>query len=143
VKGDIRAEIAAERARDVEKYGAAQGLSLPSARVLPLVPFLQDPAVICEVKRRSPSVKNINMDLDPVQQAISYAERGIKSISVLTEQNYFSGSLEDLVSIKTALPEISVLRKDFLLTEEDVEVSYRAGADAFLLIASRKCMSLG
>ena len=133
---DIRAEIAARRAEDIKRAGAAQGLELPAERELPLVPFLQQPAVICEVKRCSPSVKNINLDLDPVEQAGHYADSGIKSISVLTEQNYFKGSLEDLNRIKTEYPALSVLRKDFLLTEEDVEVSYIAGADAFLLIAS-------
>ena len=55
---------------------------------------------------------------------------------MLTEQDRFDGSLEDLGRIKEALPGLSVLRKDFLLDVEDVEVSWRAGADAVLLIAS-------
>ena len=55
---------------------------------------------------------------------------------MLTEQDRFDGSLEDLLRIKEALPGLSVLRKDFLLDVEDVEVSWRAGADAVLLIAS-------
>ncbi|HAK45847.1 MAG TPA: bifunctional indole-3-glycerol phosphate synthase/phosphoribosylanthranilate isomerase [Spirochaeta sp.] len=133
---DIRAEIAGRRALDVQSFGAAQGLKLPEERALPVVPFLQDPRVICEIKRKSPSVSNIDTSLDPVELARKYSEAGIRSISVLTEQNYFSGSLADLIAVKTALPEMAVLRKDFLLTEEDVEVSFRAGADAFLLIAS-------
>lgn len=133
---DIRAEIADRRAADIRVKGAAQGLTIPSERVLPLVPFLQSPGVICEVKRCSPSVKNIDRSLDPVELAQRYNDAGIRSISVLTEQNYFNGSLADLMAIKKALPDTAVLRKDFLLTEEDVKVSFRAGADAFLLIAS-------
>ena len=133
---DIRAEIAKRRAADIERVGAAQGFDIPAERSLPLVPFLRSPGVICEVKRCSPSVSNIDKALDPVKLAKKYAAAGIKSISVLTEQNYFSGSLADLMAIKTALTDTAVLRKDFLLTEEDVEISYRAGADAYLLIAS-------
>ncbi|MDC7227703.1 MAG: bifunctional indole-3-glycerol phosphate synthase/phosphoribosylanthranilate isomerase [Spirochaetales bacterium] len=133
---DIRAEIARRRAADIQTVGAGQGLNIPEKRMLPLVPFLQSPGVICEVKRCSPSVKNINNLLDPVLLARKYVESGICSISVLTEQNYFSGSLADLINIKTAMPEVAILRKDFLLDPEDVEISFRAGADAFLLIAS-------
>ena len=133
---DIRAGIAARRAEDIKREGAAQGLKLPGARHLPLNRFPQDPPVICEVKRYSPSVNDIDRDLEPAELARSYLDAGVMNISVLTEQNFFGGSLKDLIIIKTAMPEASVLRKDFLLSEEDVEISFLAGADAFLLIAS-------
>jgi len=133
---DIRAEIAEKRREDIIKYGAAQGLNLPEVRRLPLMSFPQEPPVICEIKRFSPSVKNIDRGLDPVIQAGKYVEAGIKNISILTEQNYFGGSLQDLTAVKSAYPEASVLRKDFLLSVEDVEISCRGGADAFLLIAA-------
>lgn len=133
---DIKAEIAEKRAADIERAGAAQGLSLPEERQLPLNPFPQEPPVICEIKRFSPSVKNIDRGLEPVEQAGKYLTAGIRNISILTEQNYFGGSLADLIAVKTRYPEASILRKDFLLTAEDVEISFRAGADAFLLIAS-------
>ena len=133
---DIRAEIAERRAEDTARTGAAQGIELPAERELPLVQFLNAPRVICEVKRCSPSIKNINLDLNPAEQAGHYYNSGIRNVSVLTEQNYFNGGLEDLIKIKTAFPDLSVLRKDFLLTEEDIDVSYRSGADAVLLIAS-------
>ena len=136
MKTDIRAEIAGRRAADVARDGAAQRCSIPKTRAVPLNPFPLQPPVICEIKRCSPSVSNINLDLDPVDQAGRYVASGIRNISVLTEQNYFKGSISDLVSVKEACPEASVLRKDFLLTVEDIEVSYRAGADAVLLIAS-------
>ena len=71
-----------------------------------------------------------------MEQARVYAAHGARSISVLTEQDHFGGSLDDLMRIKEALPDVAVLRKDFLLDVEDVEVSWRAGADAVLLIAS-------
>jgi indole-3-glycerol phosphate synthase/phosphoribosylanthranilate isomerase len=60
---------------------------------------------------------------------------GIQTVSILTEEEYFSGSLNDLYSVKNAFPQLCVMRKDFLFDEEDIEVSYRAGADAVLLIA--------
>jgi indole-3-glycerol phosphate synthase/phosphoribosylanthranilate isomerase len=71
-----------------------------------------------------------------VEQARTYADHGVRNVSVLTEQDRFDGSLEDLVRIKEALPGLSVLRKDFLVDVEDVRVSWRAGADAVLLITS-------
>ncbi|MFO8041560.1 MAG: bifunctional indole-3-glycerol phosphate synthase/phosphoribosylanthranilate isomerase, partial [Alkalispirochaeta sp.] len=60
---------------------------------------------------------------------------GAGAVSVLTEQDHFSGSLSDLIAVKRAYPDLSVLRKDFLLEPVDVEVAWRAGADAVLVIA--------
>jgi indole-3-glycerol phosphate synthase/phosphoribosylanthranilate isomerase len=128
--------IVTQRRRRIQQQGHALGATLPAARALPLVPFGADPFLVCEVKRRSPSRGDIAPDLDALAQARLYAARGVRSISVLTEEDNFGGSLDDLAAIKTALPHVAVLRKDFLLDEEDVEVSWRAGADAVLLIAS-------
>ena len=146
--------IVAQRRSRIGKQGHALGASLPAARTLPRVPFGADPFLVCEVKRRSPSRGDIAPDMDALAQARLYAARGVRSISVLTEEDNFGGSLDDLMAIKTALPHIAVLRKDFLLDEEDIEASWRAGADAVLLIASvldpaalaamhRKARSLG
>ena len=106
------------------------------ARETPVVPFGRSPHVICEIKRSSPSRGEINSELQPATQAGRYVGAGITSISVLTEEDHFSGSLLDLMEIKRAFPYVSVLRKDFLLYPEDIDVSFRAGADAVLLIAS-------
>ena len=92
--------------------------------------------LIAEVKRRSPSKGDIADIPDPAAQAGRYAEAGFKRISVLTEEARFGGFLADLIAVKTAHPELAVLRKDFLLDVEDIEVSWRAGADAVLLIAT-------
>jgi indole-3-glycerol phosphate synthase/phosphoribosylanthranilate isomerase len=132
----IRDQIVARRRERVRREGHALGVAVPAVRTVPLVPFLRDPGVICEIKRRSPSRGDIDATLDPVTQASRYAERGIRSLSVLTEEDHFSGSLRDLIDVKQRQPELAVLRKDFLLDEEDIELSYRAGADAVLLIAS-------
>jgi indole-3-glycerol phosphate synthase/phosphoribosylanthranilate isomerase len=132
----ILQEIAAVRRDRISRQGHAMGADLPAARTAPLVPFGADPFIICEVKRRSPSRGGIAPGRDAVEQARTYAAHGVRSVSVLTEQDRFDGSLKDLVEIKQALPELSVLRKDFLLDAQDIEVSWRAGADAVLLIAS-------
>lgn len=133
---DIRARIIAERKRDVEKKGACLGHAVPARRTMPIVPFSTEPFVICEVKRRSPSRGTIAKGLDAAAQAGLYVQNGIRSISCLTEENSFGGSLADLLVIKNSYPGIAVLRKDFLCNVEDIDVSWRAGADAVLLIAA-------
>lgn len=139
---DILIKIAEDRKKRIEKEGANQGLNIPSERELPLCPF-GDPEnrsngrfVIAEVKKKSPSKGVINDRIDPAAQAAKYIECGATHISVLTEEAYFGGSLNDLIAVKKAHPNATVLRKDFLFTIEDVDISYRVGADAFLLIAS-------
>lgn len=131
----ILEDIVRQRRERLKNSGYAMGCAIPEQRVAPLTPFLSGPPVICEIKRKSPSSGAFAPSLDPVDQAGIYAGKGIKSISVLTEQDAFSGSLEDLMRAKKAFPEIAFLRKDFLLEEEDIRVSWRAGADAVLLIA--------
>ncbi len=133
---NIRDTIVASRRLRLEKIGHNQGLDIPLRRQLPLVPFKNPPLLICEIKRRSPSRGAIAPELDPEEVAKAYSRAGVGSFSVLTEEDYFAGSLKDLMEVKAALPHASVLRKDFLLDETDIEVSYRAGADAVLLIAS-------
>lgn len=90
-------------------------------------------AIIAEFKRRSPSRGDIAPLGDPGATALRYAERGAAALSVLTEPHHFSGSPADLIAARrvTGLP---VLRKDFLLSEADVDESLRMGADAVLLI---------
>jgi len=92
--------------------------------------------LIAEVKRASPSRGVIRADLDPVRLAGSYARCGAAAISVLTESRYFGGSRQDLESIRRALPDIPLLRKDFILKPYQVFESYAWGADAVLLIVA-------
>ncbi len=127
--------VAAKKADKSEKSGFFSR-ALPKERTQRIIPFDTDPFLICEIKKASPSRGNIALDIDPLEQAGIYAAKGVRSISVLTEERYFKGSLSCLASVKEAYPELAVLRKDFLLDREDIEVSYLAGADAVLLIAS-------
>ncbi len=133
---DILQKIAAERRARIGELGHTLGVPVPERREHALVPFGRDPFVICEIKRKSPSRGNIDADLDPREQARRYVENGVRTISVLTEEGHFGGSLADLMQVKAAYPQVAVLRKDFLLDVEDIDISYRAGADAVLLIAA-------
>jgi indole-3-glycerol phosphate synthase/phosphoribosylanthranilate isomerase len=133
----ILGEIVRVRRERIKRLGHCEGAHVPSEReAAPPRPFGVDPFLVCEIKRRSPSKGNINNSLNPLEQAKIYTERGASHISILTESDYFGGSLDDLMAVRKAFPEARILRKDFLLDLEDVDVAYRAGADAFLLIAS-------
>jgi len=94
--------------------------------------------LIAEVKKASPSKGVIRHQFDPVAIARSFASSGAAAISVLTESEYFQGSLEYLQDIKQALrgKRIPLLRKDFILEPYQVYQSRAYGADALLLIVS-------
>jgi indole-3-glycerol phosphate synthase len=91
--------------------------------------------VIAEVKRRSPSKGDLNVDLDPAHQAELYARGGASCLSVLTDREFFGGSPEDLAAARSAV-EVPVLRKDFTVCEADVADARLMGADAVLLIVA-------
>jgi indole-3-glycerol phosphate synthase/phosphoribosylanthranilate isomerase len=132
---DILDEIVARRREDYLRLGPTFGCEVPAHRIRPVVPFLAGPGTILEIKRASPSKGDIAPDLDPVTLAGQYGAAGSKNVSVLTESRFFKGTLSDLVSVSSRYFDLSFLRKDFILYEEEIEVSYRAGADAVLLIA--------
>lgn len=89
--------------------------------------------IIAEIKRASPSKGDINANVDIVRQAKDYERGGACAISVLTEEDRFRGSLEDLRAVKKIVS-VPVLRKDFIFDEYQVYESAAAGADALLLI---------
>ncbi len=89
--------------------------------------------LICELKKASPSKGLILKDYDPIKIAKIYEESGAKAISVLTESDFFLGSLNDLKDVKNATT-IPVLRKDFILDDYQLYESRYFGADCILLI---------
>lgn len=92
--------------------------------------------VIAELKRRSPSKGVIREVYDPVAIARSYESAGATALSVLTEEDFFDGSLAHLRAVRGALPLIPVLRKDFVFDEYQLFESAEAGATAVLLIVA-------
>jgi indole-3-glycerol phosphate synthase len=91
--------------------------------------------VIAEVKRRSPSKGWLREDLDVAQLARAYGDGGATAISVLTDAEHFSGSLDDLVTVAQTV-NLPLLRKDFTVSENDVLDAADAGASAVLLIVA-------
>jgi indole-3-glycerol phosphate synthase len=110
---------------------ALQGATLDLARAL------EDThtRLIAEVKRASPSRGILCPDFDPVELAKKYVQGGAAAISVLTEANYFEGSIDHLTAIRKEI-NLPLLRKDFIFDPYQVYESRSYGADALLLIVA-------
>jgi indole-3-glycerol phosphate synthase len=92
-------------------------------------------AVIAEIKRRSPAKGDLNRDLDAAELAATYERGGASCLSVLTDAEFFAGSVGDLESARAATS-LPVLRKDFTVDPRDAADARLMGADAVLLIAA-------
>jgi len=90
--------------------------------------------VIAEFKRKSPSRSNINLTADLTQVTAGYSAAGANAISVLTDEHFFGGDNDYLTSVRQSLPEMPLLRKDFVIDEYQVIEAKAIGADIILLI---------
>jgi indole-3-glycerol phosphate synthase len=93
------------------------------------------PSVIAEIKKASPSAGRIRTDCRVGEIAAMYERAGAAAVSVITEEDFFQGSMEYLKEVKTAIS-LPVLCKDFIIDATQVLAARVAGADALLLIAT-------
>lgn len=130
-------------ARKKEEVAARkqQGLPTSSSPIAPPRGFLRaltsapGLAIIAEAKKASPSKGVIQPDFDPVRIARNYLQGGAQAISVLTDVDFFQGSLEYIPLVRDAVA-LPVLRKDFIIDPVQIEEARAVGADAILLIAA-------
>ncbi|MBL1209460.1 indole-3-glycerol phosphate synthase TrpC [Geminocystis sp. GBBB08] len=93
------------------------------------------PALIAEVKKASPSKGIIKLNFDPITIAKSYEKGGANCLSVLTDEEFFQGSFENLAKIRSAV-KTPLLCKEFIIYPYQIYLARLNGADAVLLIAS-------
>jgi len=133
-----RAEIAQERREQSSAAVRAAAESMP--RPLDFIAALRGaagrPALIAEVKQKSPSRGVLAVGFDPLRLARLYRQNGAACVSVLTDERFFGGSLAHLRQIRDAEPTLPLLRKDFICDLYQVYQARAAGADAILLIVA-------
>ena len=95
----------------------------------------KDQAIIAEIKKASPSAGVISEDFDPVTKAREYKAFGASALSILTEEDYFLGSIQFLKDVKE-VSDLPILRKDFIVDIYQIYESKLIGSDCILLIAS-------
>jgi indole-3-glycerol phosphate synthase len=135
-------KIMADKKREVERLKRQAPLASLKARAAQCKPLDFKAALsgkglklIAEIKKASPSKGLLCPDFRPVAMAQIYEQSGAAAISVLTEANYFQGSLEHLSAIREKV-NLPLLRKDFIFDEYQIYESAVYGADALLLIAA-------
>ncbi len=129
-------ELRRHRARLKEEDLRHMIRGVPAAR--PLAEALQEissPAIIAEIKKASPSQGVLREEFRAEEIAAEYAAAGAAAISVLTDEKFFMGSLQDLRRVHSRV-ELPVLRKDFIISPYQVLEARAFGADAVLLIAA-------
>jgi len=131
---DNAARRALDAQRCVDQFVDAANAA-PAARSLSDALSAPGLSVVAEIKRRSPSAGDIDTELDPASQALKYVAGGASAISVLTEPDFFGGSLEDLSAVRSVV-DVPVLRKDFTLSAAQIWEARAAEADAVLLIVA-------
>ena len=138
VQARVRRVEESSRARPLETLAASPRRRVETRAARPFREALSREGganVIAEIKRRSPSKGIIREEFDHLSIARSYDDAGAAAISILTEEDFFGGSLDYLRDVRREL-EIPLLRKDFIFDEYQVYEAEEAGASALLLIAA-------
>lgn len=141
---DILSEIVANKRKEVASQKELYPIKLLEkstyfgGKPVSLKKYLQrsdKSGVIAEIKRKSPSKGMINKHVSVERTSIGYMQAGASGLSVLTDKDYFGGSIEDL-TIARSFNFCPILRKDFMIDEYQVIEAKSIGADVILLIAS-------
>lgn len=125
--------------KEIEVASFKRGVTLPK-RNIPIHSFMNGlndthMNIISEIKRASPSKGMINEHVDPVQQAEQYVANGAQAISVLTDETFFKGSMDDLKAVAERV-NVPVLCKDFIIDSVQIDIAKAYGASMILLIVS-------
>lgn len=144
----ILEKILAQKASEVRQNSLRASLAVQQALAVQQIPdrrgFIQalrtrmdaqQPAVIAEIKKASPSRGLIRTDFNPATIAVQYAEAGAACLSVLTDEQFFQGSTEYLQQARAAC-KLPVIRKDFIIDSYQVAEAGAMGADCILLIVA-------
>ena len=133
-KRDALDQVRAQR-RELERAAQSRIERASTCRDFRAALTAAPPSIIAEIKKASPSKGVFTRDFDPAGIARSYASGGAAALSVLTDHEFFQGSLDDLETAR-ASADLPVLRKDFTIDELHVIQAAAHGADAILLIAA-------
>lgn len=129
-------KIIATKRQEIERYTAIETLKTDFPKKPRLADHLRKRnGVISEIKRASPSKGDIHTTVDIVGQAKKYELAGAAAISVLTDETYFKGSIDDLRQVAETVS-IPVLCKDFMVSEIQIDRAKNAGATIILLIVA-------
>ncbi|MDQ0352084.1 indole-3-glycerol phosphate synthase [Alkalibacillus filiformis] len=137
--GTILDRILDQKRKEVELLKSQPVIKSGSTKnITPLYDTLRQSnqlSVIAEIKRASPSKGDINVGMEPPEQAKLYEQSGAKAISVLTDQPFFKGTIEDLKQVRETV-QLPVLCKDFIIDQVQIDRAKQAGANVILLIAA-------
>ncbi len=127
---EAKSKISVQQLQDTEFYGR-ETFSLKKT-------LKSKSGIIAEFKRKSPSKGIINDSKTPLEVVSEYEKFGASAVSILTDNDFFGGSFDDLLSVRNHI-NIPILRKDFMIDEYQFYEAKSIGADVILLIAA--CLS--
>jgi indole-3-glycerol phosphate synthase len=136
-------EILLKKRKEIELFKKEKPLNIVYEKIKDNMPKVKDFKkaltskkinIIAEIKKASPSKGYLFKNMDIIEYAKTYEKAGAVAISVLTEQNFFKGSLDDLIKVKSNV-DIPILRKDFIIDVYQIFESRFKGVDSILLIA--------
>ena len=131
-------DILTEKKMEVSKLKKDSFIKGPEKKVPTFKERVQQSShmnIIAEIKRASPSKGEIDLGVDPIARAKQYEQLGAAAISVLTDEPFFKGSMDDLRLVREAV-DIPILCKDFIIDSIQIDFAKANGANIILLIVA-------